>query len=151
MFIWCILSGMFILFLAALCLMTGFKKGIDEKNTENAAVKLGCIRGIDGEYRGREFSIHAGDEIRIGRIGRENDLVLDSYGIEEKHCVIVYEENTEKYLVKNVSERGVCRLASGILLKKEESTVLEEGDLIDLGESQIFQVGERKVDENHIR
>mgnify|MGYP001856757684 CR=1 FL=1 len=90
MFIWCILSGIFILFLAALCLMTGFKRGIDEKNTE-------------------------------------------------------------KYLVKNVSERGICRLASGILLKKEESAVLEEGDLIDLGESQIFQVGERKVDENPIR
>lgn len=141
MFIWCILSGLFILFL-----LTGFKREINQKNTENVTVKLGCIRGIAGKYRGREFSIHTGDEIRIGRSMRENDLVIDRCGIEEKHCIIVYKENTEKYLIRNVSEKGVCRLTSGSLLKKEETAVLEEGDLFDLGENQVFQVGERKAD-----
>ena len=66
-----------------------------KKKTENAPMAFGCICGLAGTYEGKEFSIHSGDEIRIGKNMRDHDLVIDGGHIGEKHCVIIYDKSSK--------------------------------------------------------
>ena len=114
-----------------------------KKKTENAPMAFGCICGLAGTYEGKEFSIHSGDEIRIGKNMRDNDLVIDGGHIGEKHCVIIYDKSSKKYCIKNVSETEI-RLNSDIHLQKGEEACLEDGTVIYLGETRhMFRLGEK--------
>ena len=114
-----------------------------KKKTENAPMAFGCICGLAGTYEGKEFSIHSGDGIRIGKNMRDNDLVIDGGHIGEKHCVIIYDKSSKKYCRKNVSETEI-RLNSDIHLQKGEEACLEDGTVIYLGEKRhTFRLGEK--------
>lgn len=114
-----------------------------KKKTENAPMAFGCICGLAGTYEGKEFSIHSGDEIWIGKNMRDNYLVIDGGHIGEKHCVIIYDKSSKKYCIKNVSETEI-RLNSDIHLQKGEEACLEDGTVIYLGEKRhTFRLGEK--------
>ncbi|OUO29628.1 FHA domain-containing protein [Eubacterium sp. An3] len=118
-------------------------KALIDKN-QNEVLKLGYLCGIAGTYSKKEFSIHSGDEIRIGRDKRNNDLIIQNDDISNKHCILFYDGKENQYYVKDLSEKGTY-LSSGQRIKYNQFTRIIPGSVIYLGNrNQSFQVGEKE-------
>lgn len=118
-------------------------KALIDKSQEEF-LKLGYLCGIEGIYSKREFSIHSGDEIRIGRDKRDNDLIIQNDDISDKHCILFYDGKENQYYVKDLSEKGTY-ISSGQRIKYNQFTRIIPGSVIYLGNrNQSFQIGEKE-------
>lgn len=99
-------------------------------------LSTGIIRGLRGDYAGREIPIRPGHKIRIGRSHGDNDLVVSSIKASRRHCIVTYSEDQKGYFVKDLSSNGVY-LAQGTRLPKNVDVPLPAGTVIFLGNEQL--------------
>lgn len=100
---------------------------IKKKAKSKVEAKLIGLRGV---YEGAEIDM--GQVIVIGRDPSVAQLVISRDNISRKHCKIVYNENTGKYIVTDYSSNGTFIL-NGKRLDENVPTELEKGTMIELG------------------
>lgn len=93
------------------------------------------IIGIYGQYKGYSIPANNNEEIVIGRNAAESSIVLDQNAekISKKHCGIIYDKNSNSYMVIDYSSNGTY-LADGSRLARNIRTSLPRGTSIYLGD-----------------
>ena len=99
--------------------------------------KLRCIRGA---FAGGEIELQSGQEIVLGRSGKEAQLVLVESDISRKHCSVRFQADEQCYYVTDYSTYGVLINESQKLPKGVPSKV-PMGSTLTLGTgSNMFMV-----------
>lgn len=100
---------------------------IKKKTKSRTDAKLIGLRGV---YEGAEIDM--GEVIVIGRDPSVAQLVISRDNISRKHCKIVFNNETGKYIVTDYSSNGTFIL-NGKRLDENVPTELEKGTMIELG------------------
>lgn len=103
----------------------------------------GRIAGIAGEYAGAEFELADGQELIIGRDGKQCNLVLtgsDAESVSNRHCSIRFSAYDRSYVVTDYSSNGTYDAKTG--RKLGVSTKMWEGSTIYLADQRnVFRLG----------
>ena len=117
---------------------------VDSSKATNRRVShTGVIRGIAGMYDGYDFPIENNEEISIGTDPALASIVIDVNNeyISPKHCAIIFDANTDSYLVHDNSEYGTYSVESGRIMQGMPKQ-FGRGEQIYLGdERNVFRLG----------
>lgn len=88
----------------------GYQKKMEQMILSHNALKSskkGHIIFTAGQYIGKVIDITGYEELVAGRNPKECQIVLEEPQISRIHCSIVYDANTEEYIVLNQSKNGM--------------------------------------------
>ena len=94
----------------------------------------GNIRGIDGMYAGQAFTLKADEEHIIGRDAAVSHIIItdNAAKVSRKHCGILYDPQSDHYIVKDYSTNGTFT-DRNTRLTANHPTPLPRGSVIYLG------------------
>ena len=113
------------------------------KVTNKRVTHSGVIRGIAGMYDGYDFPIENNEEISIGTNPSLASIVIDMNNqyVSPKHCVIIFDANSDSYLVNDISDFGTFSMDSG-RISQGIPKQFKRGERIYLGDQQnAFRLG----------
>lgn len=110
-----------------------------KETSPNKAVDpvVGWLVCVSGEHFGESFSIFEGNN-SIGR-SDSNEIVIDKDGniSREKHSIIIFEPNQNKFYIQSGNSRGLTYLNGAFI---SSTTELSNKDIIAIGKSEFMFV-----------
>jgi len=93
---------------------------------------------LDGLLNGAQVELF-GKEMSIGR-ETDNNIVIESDGLSRYHAKLIKQDD-KNWLIKDLGSTNGCKVNNELI---EEERLLEEGDLVTLGD-QSFRIGKEKT------
>jgi hypothetical protein len=113
---------------------TGMLKGMTMRLGSSAADTRGWLRVVQGASVGQEFPLGKNSIVRIGRDPQFSDIALRDQYTSNPHASVVFEDG-QFFIADDGSTNGTK--LNGEIIKPQHRVPLEDGDIIELGGTQL--------------
>lgn len=127
-------TGLGLMLLLTLLCIAGYLLFRDEEN-RNTEIKAPVIRGMAGIYKDGTIPLDAGAEIIMGSDSARCNLVLSGKGISGKHCSVLFDEETDRYVITDFSRQGTY-INENIPLEKGKPVSVKRGSTLTPGSEE---------------